>query len=60
MKDEPQEGERRQVSLLLSMAVSVCMCQVVNGVENMLDLETDLEITDQVVDGGLGPGGQLE
>lgn len=37
----------------------MCMCQIVNGVGNMLDLKKDMEINDQVGGGGLGSGGQL-
>lgn len=35
------------------------MCQIVNGVGNILDPEKDVEIDDQVGGGSLGLGGQL-
>lgn len=35
------------------------MCQIVNRVGNMLDLEKDMEINNRVGGGSLGSGGQL-
>lgn len=39
--------------------MGVYMCQIVNGVGNMLDLEKDMEINNGVGGGSLGSGGQL-
>lgn len=43
--------KRDKTVLLFLVMVSVCVCQIVNGAENMSDLERHLEIKDQVARG---------